>query len=132
MASYHSPGTCTFYGTANSNQMLMEFMGLHLPGSSFVHPGTKLREELTKWGTERVLQITALGNKYTPISNILDERVFVNGIVGLMATGGSTNLDLHLPAMARAAGVLLNVDDFDEISSVTPLMEKCIQMALLI
>ena len=132
MASYHSPGTCTFYGTANSNQMLMEFMGLHLPGSSFVNPGTKLREELTKWGTERVLQITALGNKYTPISNILDERAFVNGIVGLMATGGSTNLVLHLPAMARAAGVLLNVDDFDEISSVTPLMEKCIQMALLI
>lgn len=124
MASYHSPGTCTFYGTANSNQMLMEFMGLHLPGSSFVNPGTKLREELTKWGTERVLQITALGNKYTPISNILDERAFVNGIVGLMATGGSTNLVLHLPAMARAAGVLLNVEDFDEISSVTPLMAK--------
>ncbi len=124
MASYHSPGTCTFYGTANSNQMLMEFMGLHLPGSSFVNPGTQLREELTKWGTKRAMQITALGNEYTPVSEILDERAFVNGIVGLMATGGSTNLVLHLPAMARAAGILLSVEDFDEISSVTPLMAK--------
>ena len=124
MASYHSPGTCTFYGTANSNQMLMEFMGLHLPGSSFVNPGTQLREELTKWGTKRAMQITALGNEYTPVSDILDERAFVNGIVGLMATGGSTNLVLHLPAMARAAGILLSVEDFDEISSVTPLMAK--------
>ena len=124
MASYHSPGTCTFYGTANSNQMLMEFMGLHLPGSSFVNPGTQLREELTKWGTKRAMQITALGNEYTPVSDILDERAFVNGIVGLMATGGSTNLVLHLPAMARAAGILLNLEDFDEISSVTPLMAK--------
>jgi phosphogluconate dehydratase len=124
MASYHSPGTCTFYGTANSNQMLMEFMGLHLPGSSFVNPDTKLREELTKWGTQRAMQITALGNDFIPVSDILDERAFVNGIVGLMATGGSTNLVLHLPAMARAAGILLSIEDFDEISSITPLMAK--------
>ncbi|MDG1936487.1 MAG: phosphogluconate dehydratase [Paracoccaceae bacterium] len=124
MASYHSPGTCTFYGTANSNQMLMEFMGLHLPGSSFVNPGTELRVELTKWGTQRVLQITAFGKEFIPVSDILDERAFVNGIVGLMATGGSTNLVLHLPAMARAAGILLSGEDFDDISSVTPLMAK--------
>jgi len=124
MASYHGPGTCTFYGTANSNQMLMELMGLHLPGASFVNPGTDLREALTVAGTERALTITALGNDFTPVSAILDEKAFVNGIVGLMATGGSTNLVLHLPAMARAAGVLLDLADFDEISSVVPLMAK--------
>jgi phosphogluconate dehydratase len=124
MASYHSPGTCTFYGTANSNQMLMEFMGLHLPGSSFVNPGTPLREALTVAGTERALEITQLGNDYRPVCDVLDERAFVNGIVGLMATGGSTNLVLHLPAMARAAGVELRLEDFDDISSVTPLMAK--------
>uniref|UniRef100_UPI003F6D6B99 dihydroxy-acid dehydratase domain-containing protein n=1 Tax=Marivita sp. TaxID=2003365 RepID=UPI003F6D6B99 len=95
MASYHSPGTCTFYGTANSNQMLMEFMGLHLPGSSFVNPGTPLREALTVAGTERALEITQLGNDYRPVCDVLDEKAFVNGIVGLMATGGSTNLVLH-------------------------------------
>src|SRR6056297_4181660 len=92
MESYHGPGTCTFYGTANSNQMLMEFMGLHLPGSSFVNPGTPLREALTVAGTERALEITALGNDFRPVSDILDEKAFVNGLVGLMATGGSTNL----------------------------------------
>lgn len=124
MASYHGPGTCTFYGTANSNQMLMEFMGLHLPGASFVNPGTPLREALTIAGTERALEITALGNDYRPASAILDERSFVNGIVGLMATGGSTNLVLHLPAMARAAGISLTLEDFAEISRVTPLMAK--------
>ncbi|OUS21983.1 phosphogluconate dehydratase [Rhodobacterales bacterium 59_46_T64] len=124
MASYHSPGTCTFYGTANSNQMLMEFMGLHLPGSSFVNPNTPLRDALTRAGTERALQITALGNDYRPAAAILDEKAFVNGIVGLMATGGSTNLVLHLPAMARAAGVILDLQDFDEISAVVPLMAK--------
>ena len=112
MASYHGPGTCTFYGTANSNQMLMEFMGLHLPGASFVNPGTPLREALTIAGAERALEITALGNDYRPASAILDERSFVNGIVGLMATGGSTNLVLHLPAMARAAGIALTLEDF--------------------
>ncbi|PZQ99434.1 MAG: phosphogluconate dehydratase [Cereibacter sphaeroides] len=124
MASYHGPGTCTFYGTANTNQMLMEFMGLHLPGSSFVNPGTPLREALTNAAVERAASITALGNDYRPVGEILDERAFVNGIVGLMATGGSTNLVLHLPAMARAAGVLLDLDDFAEISHVVPLMAK--------
>ncbi|MFP7571423.1 phosphogluconate dehydratase [Marivita sp. S2033] len=124
MASYHSPGTCTFYGTANSNQMLMEFMGLHLPGASFVNPNTPMRDALTVAGTERALEITRLGNDYRPVCDILDEKAFVNGMVGLMATGGSTNLVLHLPAMARAAGVELRLEDFDEISSVTPLMAK--------
>ena len=124
MASYHGPGTCTFYGTANTNQMLMEFMGLHLPGASFVNPHTDLREELTIQATKRALQITALGNEYTPVSDILDEKAFVNGLVGLMATGGSTNLVLHLPAMARAAGVILDLEDFSDISAATPLMAK--------
>ncbi|MGJ8604954.1 MAG: phosphogluconate dehydratase [Marivita sp.] len=124
MASYHGPGTCTFYGTANSNQMLMEFMGLHLPGASFVNPGTPLREALTIAGTERALEITQLGNDYRPVCDVLDEKAYVNGIVGLMATGGSTNLVLHLPAMARAAGVELRLEDFEDISSVTPLMAK--------
>ncbi|KAA9005684.1 phosphogluconate dehydratase [Histidinibacterium aquaticum] len=124
MESYHGPGTCTFYGTANTNQMLMEFMGLHLPGASFVNPGTELRDALTVAGTERALEITALGNDYRPVSDILDEKAFVNGIVGLMATGGSTNLVLHLPAMARCAGVILDIEDFNDLSSVTPLMAK--------
>jgi phosphogluconate dehydratase len=124
MASYHGPGTCTFYGTANSNQMLMEFMGLHLPGASFVNPGTPLREALTRAATERALAITALGNAYTPACDVLDEKAFVNGIVGLMATGGSTNLVIHLPAMARAAGVVLDLEDFADLSEVTPLMAK--------
>jgi len=124
MASYHGPGTCTFYGTANTNQMLMEFMGLHLPGTSFVNPGTPLRDALTVAGTERAAAITALGNAYTPVCDVLDERAFVNGIVGLMATGGSTNLVLHLPAMARAAGVQLALEDFDDLSAITPLLAK--------
>ncbi|MEL7116779.1 MAG: phosphogluconate dehydratase, partial [Pseudomonadota bacterium] len=124
MASYHGPGTCTFYGTANSNQMLMEVMGLHLPGASFVNPGTPLREALTVAATERALSITALGNDFRPAGEILDEKAFVNGIVGLMATGGSTNLVMHLPAMARAAGIRLEADDFSDISEVTPLMAK--------
>ena len=124
MASYHGPGTCTFYGTANSNQMLMEFMGLHLPGASFITPGTPLREALTEEAARRALEITAEGNDYRPAGEVLDERAFVNGIVGLMATGGSTNLVLHLPAMARAAGVLLDIEDFNDLSAVTPLMAK--------
>jgi phosphogluconate dehydratase len=124
MASYHGPGTCTFYGTANTNQMLMEFMGLHLPGASFVNPGTPLREALTVAGARRALEITALGNDFRPVGEILDERAFVNGIVGLMATGGSTNLVLHLPAMARAAGVILDLEDFADISAAVPLMAK--------
>ncbi|WP_300436824.1 phosphogluconate dehydratase [uncultured Mameliella sp.] len=124
MASYHGPGTCTFYGTANSNQMLMEFMGLHMPGTSFINPGTPLREALTAEAAKHALSITNLGNAYRPVCDVLDAKAFVNGIVGLMATGGSTNLVLHLPAMARAAGIALELEDFDEISSVTPLMAK--------
>ena len=124
MASYHSPGTCTFYGTANSNQMLMEFMGLHLPGSSFVNPNTPLREALTVAGVERAAAITRLGNDYLPAGEVLDERAFVNGMVGLMATGGSTNLVLHMPAMARAAGVLIDIEDFHDISEAVPLLAR--------
>ena len=124
MASYHGPGTCTFYGTANSNQMLMEFMGLHLPGASFVNPGTPLRDALTDAATRRATEITALGNAYTPVCDILDEKAWVNGLVGLMATGGSTNLVLHLVAMARATGVRLTCEDFDRVSAITPLMAR--------
>jgi phosphogluconate dehydratase len=124
MASYHGPGTCTFYGTANTNQMLMELMGLHLPGTSFVNPGTPLREALTVAAVERAARITALGNDYRPVGEILDERAYVNGLVGLMATGGSTNLVIHLPAMARASGILLDLQDFAEVSEVVPLMAK--------
>ena len=124
MASYHGAGTCTFYGTANSNQMLMEFMGLHLPGASFVNPGTPLREALTRAAARRALEITATGNSYTPVSAVLDERAFVNGMVGLHATGGSTNLTLHLVAMARAAGVLIDWSDMAELSAVTPLLAR--------
>ncbi len=124
MAAYHGPGTCTFYGTANTNQMLMEFMGLHLPGSSFVHPNTPLRDALTRAGAQRALALTALGNDYTPVCEVLDERAFVNGIVGLNATGGSTNLLIHLVAMARAGGILLDWEDFSDLSEVTPLMAR--------
>ncbi|PJE34059.1 phosphogluconate dehydratase [Pseudooceanicola lipolyticus] len=124
MAAYHGPGTCTFYGTANTNQMLMEFMGLHLPGSSFVNPNTPLRDALTREGARRALSLSALGNDYTPVCDILDERAFVNGIVGLNATGGSTNLLIHLIAMARAGGIQLDWEDFSDISNVTPLMAR--------
>ncbi|OIQ32777.1 MAG: phosphogluconate dehydratase [Alphaproteobacteria bacterium MedPE-SWcel] len=124
MAAYHGPGTCTFYGTANTNQMLMEFMGLHLPGSSFVNPGTELRDALTREGAKRALSLSALGNAYTPTCDILDEKAFVNGITGLMATGGSTNLLIHLIAMARAGGIILDWQDFSEISDVVPLLAR--------
>lgn len=124
MAAYHGPGTCTFYGTANTNQMLMEFMGLHLPGSSFVSPGTPLRDALTREGAKRALALSALGNAYTPVCDILDEKAFVNGIVGLNATGGSTNLLIHLVAMARAGGIVLDWEDFSDLSDVTPLMAR--------
>ncbi|WP_420863285.1 phosphogluconate dehydratase [Algirhabdus cladophorae] len=124
MDSYHGPGTCTFYGTANSNQMLMEFMGLHLPGTSFVNPHTDLRQALTDFATTRAAQITALGEDYRPAGHVLDEKAFVNGMVGLMATGGSTNLILHLPAMARAAGIHLEMQDFSDLSEAVPLMAK--------
>ncbi|UWQ41960.1 phosphogluconate dehydratase [Leisingera aquaemixtae] len=124
MAAYHGPGTCTFYGTANTNQMLMEFMGLHLPGSSFVNPGTPLREALTVAGAKRALSLSALGNTYTPVCDVLDEKAYANGIVGLMATGGSTNLLIHLIAMARAGGILLDWQDFAELSDAVPLLAR--------
>ena len=124
MAAYHGIGTCTFYGTANTNQMLMEFMGMHLPGSSFVNPDNPLREALTVAAVKTAVKITALGADYRPAGAILDERAYVNGIVGLMATGGSTNLVLHLPTMARASGVLLDLQDFEDISQIVPLMAK--------
>ena len=119
-ASYHGPGTCTFYGTANTNQMLMEIMGLHLPGASFVNPNTPLRDALTVAATRRVAEITALGNEFTPVGEVIDERAVVNGVVGLLATGGSTNHTLHLPAMARAAGIRVSWDDFADLSEAVP------------
>ncbi len=122
--SYHAPGTCTFYGTANSNQMLMEIMGLHLPGASFINPGTPLREALTAAAVERDADITALGNQYTPIGRMLDARNFVNGIIGLNATGGSTNHLLHLTAAAAVAGIQITLEDFDAISRVVPLLAR--------
>ncbi|WP_334195540.1 dihydroxy-acid dehydratase domain-containing protein, partial [Pararhodobacter sp.] len=124
MASYHGPGTCTFYGTANTNQMLMEIMGLMLPGAAFVNPGTGLREALTRAAVARAAAITHLGNDWRPAGRILDERAFVNGMVGLMATGGSTNLILHLPAMAKAAGITLTLEDFDAVAGAVPLLAK--------
>ena len=124
MAAYHGPGTCTFYGTANTNQMLMEFMGLHLPGSSFVAPNTEMRAALTAEGAKRALSLSALGDNYTPVCEILDEKAYVNGIVGLMATGGSTNLLIHLVAMARAGGIILDWEDFSEISDLVPLLAR--------
>jgi phosphogluconate dehydratase len=124
MKAYHGPGTCTFYGTANSNQMLMEVMGLHLPGAAFVHPNTPLRDALTAAAARRVLEITARGNQFTPIAEVVDERAVINGIVALMATGGSTNHTIHLVAMARAAGIQITWDDFDDISAATPLLAR--------
>ncbi|MBD8553422.1 phosphogluconate dehydratase [Rhizobium sp. CFBP 8762] len=122
--SYHGPGTCTFYGTANSNQMLMEIMGLHMPGASFINPNTPLRDALTKEATKRALEITALGNDFTPAGEMIDERSIVNGVVGLHATGGSTNHTLHLVAMARAAGILLTWQDISDLSDTVPLLAR--------
>src|SRR6201996_1438955 len=122
--SYHSAGTCTFYGTANSNQMLMEVMGLHLPGSAFVPPNTPLRDALTAHAAKRVAQITALGSDYRPLARIVDERALVNAIVGVLATGGSTNHTLHLVAIARAAGLILDWEDFHHLSDVVPLLAR--------
>ncbi len=124
MAAYHDAGTCTFYGTANSNQMLMELMGLHVPGAAFVNPGTPLRHALTVAATQRVAQTTALGKDYLPFVEVIDERSFVNAIVGLMATGGSTNHVIHLVAMARACGLTITWDDMADISRVTPLLAR--------
>src|SRR6266478_5588002 len=122
--SYHSPGTCTFYGTANSNQMLMEVMGLHMPGSAFVHPNTPLRDALTAAAARRAARITALGKEYVPLARVVDEHAIVNAIVGLLATGGSTNHTLHLVAIARAAGIAIDWDDFSELSDVVPLLAR--------
>ncbi len=122
--SYHGPGTCTFYGTANSNQMLMEVMGLHLPGAAFVNPGTGLRDALTRAAAQRAAAITSLGSTPLPFSALVDERTIVNGIVGLLATGGSTNHTIHLVAMAHAAGILINWDDFNDLSSIVPLLAR--------
>ena len=124
MKSYHGPGTCTFYGTANSNQMLMEVMGLHLPGAAFVNPNTALRDALTAAAAQRAAQITSLGKEYTPLAKVIDERAILNGIVGLLSTGGSTNHTIHLVAIARAAGVIIDWEDFDQLSAVVPLLAR--------
>ena len=124
MKSYHGPGTCTFYGTANSNQMMMEMIGLHLPGSAFVTPNTPLRDALVAHAPKRAVEIRDGGNDYTPFSAVVDEKSLVNALAGLLATGGSTNHTLHLIAMARAAGVKLTWEDFDDLSKVTPLIAR--------
>jgi phosphogluconate dehydratase len=124
VASYHSPGTCTFYGTANTNQLLMEIMGLHLPGASFVHPNTPLRNSLTRYGVQRLTQIVNGAKEFTPAYTILCEKNFVNGLVGLLASGGSTNLVIHLIAMARAAGIIIDINDFSDLSAVVPLISR--------
>lgn len=123
-ASYHAPGTCTFYGTANTNQMVIEFMGMQLPGSSFVHPDAPLREALTAAAARQVTRLTTNGNEGLPLGKMIDEKVVVNGIVALLATGGSTNHTMHLVAMARAAGIIINWDDFSELSDVVPLLAR--------
>ena len=124
IAAYHSKGTCTFYGTANTNQMMMEVMGLHMPGAAFVNPGTKLRQELTRSAVHRLAQIGADGNDYRPLGHCVDERAIVNAAVGLLATGGSTNHLLHIPAIARAAGIQIDWSDFDQLSRVVPLIAR--------
>lgn len=121
-ASYHGAGTCTFFGTANSNQMMMEMMGLHMPGSSFVNPGTKLRQELTRAATHQLTRNGWAGEDYRPLGHCIDEKAMVNAIVGLLATGGSTNHVIHLPAIARSAGILIDWDDMDELSAAVPLI----------
>ncbi|MGZ3297641.1 MAG: phosphogluconate dehydratase, partial [Asticcacaulis sp.] len=124
MASYHAAGTCTFYGTANSNQMLMEMMGLHVPGAAFVHPATPLREALTAAATQRAAKTAENSKDPHRLADVLDEKAFVNGVVGLLATGGSTNHTLHIPAMARAAGIIITWDDMDRLSRVVPLLAR--------
>ncbi|MEP1552689.1 MAG: phosphogluconate dehydratase [Paraglaciecola sp.] len=122
--SYHSAGTCTFYGTANSNQLVVETMGLHLPGSSFVNPGTPLRDALTDAAAKQITRITDLGDNYRPMGHIVDAKAIVNGLVALLATGGSTNHTMHLVAVARSAGYIINWDDFADISRVIPLLTR--------
>lgn len=121
-ASYHGAGTCTFFGTANSNQMMMEMMGLHMPGSSFVNPGTKLRQELTRAAVHQVTNNGWAGENYRPLGHCIDEKAIVNAVVGLLATGGSTNHVIHLPAIARSAGIVIDWDDMDELSGAVPLI----------
>ncbi len=123
-AAYHGQGTCTFYGTANSNQMLMEVMGLHVPGAAFENPGTALREQLTVAAAERICRITALGSEYAPMAEVVDEKCIVNALVALLATGGSTNHSIHWIAVARAAGILIDWQDFSELSAITPLVAR--------
>jgi phosphogluconate dehydratase len=123
-ASYHSPGTCTFYGTANSNQMMMEVMGLHVPGAAFVNPGTPLRQQLTRAAVHRLAEIGSAGNDYRPLGHCVDEKAIVNAAVGLLATGGSTNHAIHLPAIARAAGILFDWEDLDRLSAAVPLIAR--------
>ncbi|WP_067736738.1 phosphogluconate dehydratase [Novosphingobium naphthalenivorans] len=123
-ASYHAPGTCTFYGTANSNQMMMEMMGLHVPGAAFVPPNTPLRQALTRSAVHRLAGMTKKGEDYRPMAEVVDEKAIVNAVIGLLATGGSTNHAIHLPAMARAAGVIIDWEDFDELSAVIPLITR--------
>ncbi len=123
-ASYHSAGTCTFFGTANSNQLVVEVMGLHLPGASFIAPNTPLREELTKAAARQVTRLTQQSGNYMPIGEMVDERSIVNAIVALLATGGSTNLTMHIIAFARAAGIIVNFQDFNDLSHSVPLITK--------
>jgi phosphogluconate dehydratase len=123
-ASYHSPGTCTFYGTANSNQMMMEVMGLHVPGAAFVNPGTGLRTAMNRAAMHRLAKIALNQPEERPLGICVDERAIVNAIVGLLATGGSTNHAIHLPAIARAAGVLIDWQDFDDLSGAVPLLAR--------
>jgi len=123
-AAYHGKGTCTFYGTANSNQMLMEAMGLHVPGAAFESPGTELREQLTAAAAQRLCKITALGSDYTPLANVVDEKCIINAVVALLATGGSTNHSIHWIAVARAAGVIIDWEDFSDLSAITPLVAR--------
>jgi phosphogluconate dehydratase len=124
MGSYHSPGTCTFYGTANSNQMMMEMMGLHVPGAAFVQPGAKLRQQLSRAATHRLAAIGQAGDDFRPLSHVVDEKAIVNAAVGLLATGGSTNHAIHIPAMARAAGIRFDWTDLSELSSAVPLVAR--------
>ena len=122
--SYHSAGTCTFYGTANSNQLLMEIMGLHLPGASFINPETTLRDAMTQEASQRILNITELDKEYMPLGKIVDVKTIVNAIIGLLATGGSTNHTIHLVTIAKAAGIIIDWDDFAELSSAIPLIAR--------
>ncbi|TDN07507.1 phosphogluconate dehydratase, partial [Lactobacillus crispatus] len=122
IGAYHSKGTCTFYGTANSNQMMMEVMGLHMPGAAFVNPGTKLRQELTRAAVHRLAANGWHGDDYRPLGLCVDEKAIVNAAIGLLATGGSTNHLLHLPAIAACAGIVLDWEDFDRLSKAVPLI----------